>query len=1035
MKLIQKEISLDSLISHLPSVWPAYKGDILYTFDKISLAERQNQYSSNYGMIPLNIGLTDSPSAITEVRDFGIVRERGDNDFILSFSRLSKWYHFFIEYYNMLTKYGHCNRVYTSAVDYYNYESNEKYSDQLIYGADIQTYIDLDELFKNRGGSVSVALYNKHDGSVVNNVSIEDAHDEYKEVNQDSTLIIDVEDKGFFKWICDNIIPTFIIPYDYRNYWKIDKLYYPDVIKWIAWFNLRKEYDRYFIKGENGHHDTWDCKDSTNCCECEEYFNRGGQDMLLLMQKWYDTVNISIKDNSDLIKTIINGQDTDYLKEIYFPSILFPLNISSSLEDTGKKSIFSTEYELGVDYRTCNYGDEINANSGTVVTYENRPMQLISGSGYAFDDVYMEKYSTICNECGYQGVFLEKCPKCGSQDLTLGFWDDYTKSYIQKHTSQFCIDSQNLYYAFDKNNKKIFGNSNDIEYWKEKLASVYDFHLLDAFIIDNVVCDVQESEYGLYDIDNQYIGGKLYIVYRDTNTYTPYVFLNGKQIYASFNEQNSQFYFPFFYEEKSASNEREYVFYPRYPFSTSVKKIKYIYVDGSVYVVNNDDKVIDVKGKTYSRIRGYADNDDGERIYQLADENFTITPNFMQYKGAKLNDDSSKLLCEYQDEIHVYKAFEVKGRTYSKLADLHTFQMLTDDVGNTIEGIYDTSKTSFFQPTQGSILDLIYQVGNTANITSFSQTVNNEEKITDDVNYFCGDIITEMRFFYKTYDEIPYQGFYVDVRLNDYNADIPYQIDITAVSDGTFDVSTINEFAPTSLMAIQKLQKMREKFEEENFKADMADESSVNLNSKYVNLQDVIYCEITYYVGATLARKKEQQYQIADRERYMYGVKYQETVAFDEVERQYYLRQASNKDILPVSATSPSVHSISYPIYIYSLRQEKTRITNTLYGNEYDVALADFVVETNGFIQNGASIVENYEKYADMSIHNNMEAFPTIAKEYNFKIASKENIDSDIYIDRGINASFEKHLKLGEVLSLEALENYGNGYFKMMENQ
>jgi hypothetical protein len=43
-------------------------------------------------------------------------------------------------------------------------------------------------------------------------------------------------------------------------------------------------------------------------------------------------------------------------------------------------------------------------------------------------------------------------------------------------------------------------------------------------------------------------------------------------------------------------------------------------------------------------------------------------------------------------------------------------------------------------------------------------------------------------------------------------------------------------------------------------------------------------------------------------------------------------------------------------------------------------------------------------------------------------------VDSDIYIDRGINAAFEKHLKLGEVTSLEALEQYGNGYFKIMES-
>ena len=48
--------------------------------------------------------------------------------------------------------------------------------------------------------------------------------------------------------------------------------------------------------------------------------------------------------------------------------------------------------------------------------------------------------------------------------------------------------------------------------------------------------------------------------------------------------------------------------------------------------------------------------------------------------------------------------------------------------------------------------------------------------------------------------------------------------------------------------------------------------------------------------------------------------------------------------------------------------------------------------------------------------------------------ATKQNIDVDIYIDRGINAAYEKHLKLGEVTSMEALQQYTNGYFKMIEN-
>ena len=45
---------------------------------------------------------------------------------------------------------------------------------------------------------------------------------------------------------------------------------------------------------------------------------------------------------------------------------------------------------------------------------------------------------------------------------------------------------------------------------------------------------------------------------------------------------------------------------------------------------------------------------------------------------------------------------------------------------------------------------------------------------------------------------------------------------------------------------------------------------------------------------------------------------------------------------------------------------------------------------------------------------------------------SLENIESNIYIDRGVARSFDYHLKLFEVGSLEGLENYGNSWFRII---
>jgi len=70
-----------------------------------------------------------------------------------------------------------------------------------------------------------------------------------------------------------------------------------------------------------------------------------------------------------------------------------------------------------------------------------------------------------------------------------------------------------------------------------------------------------------------------------------------------------------------------------------------------------------------------------------------------------------------------------------------------------------------------------------------------------------------------------------------------------------------------------------------------------------------------------------------------------------------------------------------------------------------------------------------------MSKYNGIQVAPTFKREYMLGISSLENVDSNIYIKRGINAAFEQHLKLGEVTSMEALEQYSNGYFKIMNNE
>ena len=111
--------------------------------------------------------------------------------------------------------------------------------------------------------------------------------------------------------------------------------------------------------------------------------------------------------------------------------------------------------------------------------------------------------------------------------------------------------------------------------------------------------------------------------------------------------------------------------------------------------------------------------------------------------------------------------------------------------------------------------------------------------------------------------------------------------------------------------------------------------------------------------------------------------------------------------------------------------QEMQDVESNVYEAIYQAPIANFTTEIN-LIDSG--LTPNFSAYTDMDTYNSINVSPVFKEEYKMGIATNEKVDADIYIDRGINAAFEKHLKLGEVTSLEALTQLGNGYFKIMDS-
>ena len=906
MRVIQKKISLETLTSRLPGVVPAYRerDGKTYTFDDEALKKRENAFPSNYGMIP----------RFVETEQFGC----------LSWERISDWYRFFTDYYHLLNDWSHCGIKYSAATEYYAYESKNGYADQMIYGTEEYKYQELDDLFAERGGKVE-----KPDEG-------------------------DVTDNGFFKYICENLVPSVDIPSEYKDYWHVSNLYYPDIVKWKAWFTPRVAL--------YGGIELADCKDKEDCCDCTEYVNRGGKTM------------------SGLLNTVYNGiQGRIKALKTCEPYMMTDVSLQVSLDDFGEFSIFSKDYELGVDYRVASgYGATENTEYGTVVAIDGKAMKLTSGSGFTFDPKFMEK------------IYDDKAWIHNSGDTLVGGVpeeDEFTRYYQLEGRPAG-------YYGFNQENEKVSGDSETAV--RNAIEEKYPVEALNVMYIDDILYNIENEEFGYYNNDPD----RIYFVYREEYTQTPYTSINGKKIYGSAKPQSldNYFYFPFFTtgEEVDVVTQRgdcgnlvfngdKYKWFPRQRNKDTELK-EFILYDGTTILLENVVNGTRLRGRFYTPdgvlYVGAEKVDNVYPIYMVDEDNWLEATNEYTY------DETTNTVEKVSDKnafIPVYDISCVTGKSVSKLYELRTNNMLTDDTGEVIPGRYDTSGKTNHQPSEGDALDLIYEVGNTNRIVPFSGAGE---------NFYFGDIITSMKFFYKYAQGDVCEESVVKVSIDDNNS---IKTSLSAINESTSAITAIIATEDNNML----------------FEPD-------------------IYCEIEYLIGTTLSGQTKTEtkdgvelvvgtkYGVADASSgYSNGVHYTEVVKFVKTEYQYKLSTAIPGQI-PSTINTPTAHKLCYPVVCYMLKQEETDIVS-FFGNKYTCALADFKM--------------CFPPYSGWAGYNDsLEIFPVFRQEYMMGSATKQNIDVDIYIDRGINAAYEKHLKLGEVTSMEALEQYTNGYFKMMEN-
>jgi hypothetical protein len=94
----------------------------------------------------------------------------------------------------------------------------------------------------------------------------------------------------------------------------------------------------------------------------------------------------------------------------------------------------------------------------------------------------------------------------------------------------------------------------------------------------------------------------------------------------------------------------------------------------------------------------------------------------------------------------------------------------------------------------------------------------------------------------------------------------------------------------------------------------------------------------------------------------------------------------------------------------------------------------DYTGQTRTVIIDGAkkkTFVTSFSYVGEGINETNVSISALTKEEYLFGIISPPEVQSDVFIDRGITTVMDKHLKMSEIKNLGELIRYGNGYYKL----
>ena len=684
-----------------------------------------------------------------------------------------------------------------------------------------------------------------------------------------------------------------------------------------------------------------------------------------------------------------------------YANIALPIYVSNKIDNVGLMETIPDEWQEQTSYTI-----------GNLVFYDTDDWYLKEGKGYTWDSTFKE---SLFGNLRYEGNDLVESEK---PQWIRNIGHEMTERVIDLDESKrFLLDGKDfssfmgeVYYTGGSVNYAYKGMNFIANPYHKNMGDPYEMIKVDGktyIIYDNVLTEIKD-----YDIVKHFnCESGYYEVYHECNNQYHYLLYNEEKIYGY--EEDGSYHFQYYGIEYSSEkikglhinnafvelNDKNYK-----------EDIGFIIENSNlIYKTLPDTSCVMVNGKWYiedrSKLYEYKKVGSEDSIVVTFQKNDNETTDFGLWLDPKAPHETKKDIlgkmpcyCIDSDILYVVEPYTeyslnyVSGTTESQLGMFRVGDFIYDELGNSINGAVLPSKND-----DGSYGVLRPQPYKSLSLNYIKNSTRNVKVVDVENNRVIGDILRKIEFFVTLNNE----EVYVDEKLKN-------------ILD--FDDLTTGE----QLDVI--FSKLNIVYNEEKDKFELVVETQgVNDFSKPLETYGIsLKCRFTYNLGAFLEFNREKgEYNLAANSHE--GVEYTEVYTVIRSSKPYYR----------------SINDV-YTIYSYELEPDNTRISDD--ESKRLVALTDFTMEIPIYRAEGnkSEIDDKKNHYGDgfdkLDKYKNFVSMPLIHRNFNNGMVSQEKVDGNIYIDRGISSSFEKHFKLQEVATMDDLETYSNGGFFNITN-